>query len=70
MSTYYYLICEEHSQGVAACSSVRGGSPMGDGLLLPSFIYNHHSCDLRVVDEHDWKDMSIPGPYVRYIPED
>jgi hypothetical protein len=67
MSTYYYLACHRHTEGVPACSSVGGGCPMGDGLDLPAFIYKHQDCsfDLRIVDEHKWGNLREAG-YVRY----
>lgn len=71
MSTYYYLVCDRCSQGAPACSSVAAGTPMGDGLLLTSFLYAHQDCEVfRLVDEHAWKNISIPGPYTRHeLPE-
>jgi len=54
MSTYYYLICEDHKEITDAVSRNSGGyCPLcySDKTLLP-FIIAHHNCTIKIVNEH------------------
>lgn len=65
MSTYYYLVCDEHRTGVGACTSVGGGGSLGEPAELPAFVYEHRTCAVRIQHEHDWADLRETG-YVRF----
>lgn len=54
MSTYYYLICDDHKEQTAAASRTFGGyCPLvpGEQTLVP-FIIAHCGCRVRIISEH------------------
>ncbi len=72
MSTYYFLVCEDHREHCDAVSRSAGGlGPLGDCKNLPYFAYKHRECRLSVWDEHrlfelEGTDEAIPefeGPW-------
>lgn len=59
MSTYYFLICDDHRERTDAASSAAGGCALADGphTLIP-FIIAHCGCNVRIVSEHDEEGCS------------
>jgi len=57
MSTYYYLMCDEHKEMSPAVTGA--GGCLGDrDILLPKFILKHKYCNLNVRDDNskEWED--------------
>ncbi len=55
MSTYYYMICDNHKERTDAASRTFGGHcSLADGseTLLP-FIISHSECNVRIASEHN-----------------
>ncbi len=55
MSTYYYLICDDHKEITDAASrSASGPCHLGasNKTLIP-FIITHSKCEVRIVNEHE-----------------
>jgi len=59
MSTYYFIVCDDHRERTDAASSAAGGCALADGphTLIP-FIIAHHGCNVRIVSEHDEEGFS------------
>ena len=57
MSTYYFMVCDEHKERTDAASRTAGGyCPLGDSdVTLIPFIIQHSYCrgKVRIVSEHD-----------------
>lgn len=56
MSTYYYLVCDEHKEYCDGASKTAGGGAChlcDSQVTLPKFIFVHKSCLLRVASEHE-----------------
>ena len=55
MSTYYYIVCDDHKERTPAASRTVGGCcnlADGDATLIP-FIITHHGCNVRIINEHE-----------------
>lgn len=59
MSTYYYLICNDHKEWTDAVSRTTWGYCfMGDGQkTLQPFIIAHSHCNIEIVDESWYDDV-------------
>ncbi len=58
MSTYYYMVCDDHEERTDAVSRTAGGwCFLGDGeeTLLP-FIIAHCGCVVRIIGETEYHD--------------
>lgn len=55
MSTYYYMVCDEHKLYCDGASRSAGGvGHLGSSdELLPRFITEHAGCSVRIASEHD-----------------
>lgn len=60
MSTYCFLICEQHKESVGASSRIAAGStvvPLVSGeIAISRFIYYHRHCQLTVQSEVEFYD--------------
>ncbi len=55
MSTYYFLVCDDHKEITDAASRSMSGPchlANSDKTLIP-FIITHHGCKVRIVSEHE-----------------
>lgn len=55
MSTYYFVVCDEHCVRCDAASRLAGGSVCGLGhsFMLPTFLVAHENCGVRLTSEHE-----------------
>ena len=77
MSTYYYMVCDDHKERTWAASRTAGGCcGLGDSdITLIPFIIAHSECNVRIVSEshddsyddtfRDWDAADIEGEIAR-----
>lgn len=71
MSTYYFLVCDDHKEKTDAASRAAGGIchyRHSDDTLLP-FIVNHSGCNIKIIPEHEEDDEKYEK-YKHWKPED
>lgn len=64
MSTYYYVVCDEHKQCCDAVSrTVSGIRALGHSFMLGDFLVDHCGCGVRLTNEHDETIAKYVEPY-------
>jgi len=68
MSTYYYLVCDDHREMTDAATA--SGCPLGrcEQTLRP-FIVHHWNCNVRIVHEHQVTDDDDLCTYTEWTGE-
>lgn len=76
MSTYYFLVCEDHKERCDAASKLASNGVCqlcdSDVTLLP-FIVQHSGCNVRIASEHEddiyeyleWTKGNVDDLYAR-----